>query len=165
MVLTKLKGARPLGTRMAHCLACRQAVGWSKKTGIRNEVAILNSRGQVWAWPEVAILGADQIKRSAASGDENGSLFRILFPPPPSNFALARSYPGERASKIQDGVRLPNGTETPVTACKQATHCHLPPIFTHVQLVLVILNCSIDKPTPPLPSPPFRGKLFFLCFA
>ena len=30
-------------------LACTQAVGWSKKTGIRNEVTILNSRGDVWA--------------------------------------------------------------------------------------------------------------------
>ena len=31
-------------------LACTQAVGWRvEKTGIRDEVAILNSRGQVWA--------------------------------------------------------------------------------------------------------------------
>ena len=30
-------------------LACTQAVGWRvEKTGIRDEVAILNSRGQVW---------------------------------------------------------------------------------------------------------------------
>ena len=35
------------------------------------------------------------------------------FPPPPSIFALARSYPGGRASKIQDGARLANGTDFP----------------------------------------------------
>ena len=35
-------------------------------------------------------------------------------------FALARSHPGARASKIHDGARLANGTGPPVTACKQA---------------------------------------------
>ena len=33
--------------------------------------------------------------------------------PPPSILALARSYPGARASKIQDGAGLPNGTGFP----------------------------------------------------
>ena len=79
-------------TRDLFEVACTQAVGWRvEKTGIRDEVAILNSRGQVWAGWRV-----DKVS----------------------------SYPGARASKIQDGARLANGgfsaMKPPVTACKQA---------------------------------------------
>ena len=75
-----------------------------RKTGIRDEVAILNSRGQVWAGWRV-----DKVSEGRGAGI----------------FALTRSYPGARASKIQDGARLANGgfsaMKPPVTACKQAT--------------------------------------------
>lgn len=41
----------------------------------------------------------------------------------------------------------------PIAICRRLSR--------HVQLAVVILNRSLDKPT----RPPFRGKLFFLCFA
>ena len=44
-----------------------------------------------------------------AGGAKRNAVFPFPPPPPLLIFALALSYPGARASKIQDGARLANG--------------------------------------------------------